>query len=142
MANQQYSRGIEDMSGSREFQAMADSVLLIEEQKQGNYMLKQVKNRYASKCYAVNFSVEGNDGAIKVTYSGAVAERYTRLADQCEDALIKWHVVANITTFQTQDALDDMNILGFKRNAVYKAIGSLLGKRILRQNGRGNYAFV
>jgi RecA-family ATPase len=71
---QQSGRDMDDMAGSREFSAMADSVLLIEEWKKNNYILKQVKSRYGEKQEAVNFTVEGDADKIIIKFIGKVSD--------------------------------------------------------------------
>lgn len=121
----QFSRDMEDMSGSREFGAMADSVILFDEIKEGTFLLKQVKNRYASKTYSVNFEVIGDNEEINVVYTGKAIDKYLDKTNKCKEDILKWMVDKEICEFKRKEALEVMQELGHKASAIDSALKSL-----------------
>lgn len=125
----QFSRDMEDISGSREFAAMADSIILLDEKSNSKYMLKQVKNRYSSKVYAENFEVTGNDEMMKIIYTGKTKDTYLARALEVKYALEKWIKEDKIKEFKRKDAVDAMKPLGFKESNIDNAL------KILKSSG-------
>ena len=143
MAQNQKSRGLEDLSGSREFSAMMDSILLLEQLKNQTYILKQVKNRYSQKCSAVNFQVISAKNFIEIKSLGLVSDIIRgdrqRKADTVIADLEKWHGETHASSFTTKEVLDDMEVLGHKRNSVFNALKELKETGRLKQPGAGSY---
>ncbi|MCK5177224.1 MAG: AAA family ATPase, partial [Candidatus Aenigmarchaeota archaeon] len=108
----QFTRDIEDISGSREFAAMADSILLLDEMTNGKYMLKQVKNRYFQKVYAENFEVTGDDNEMRIIYTGKAKDKYLAKALEVKYAIRKWIKDKNIKLFKRKDAVEIMKTEG------------------------------
>jgi len=121
----QNGRDMEDISGSREFASMADSIILLESMKAGVFMLKQVKNRYNSKTYAVNFEVSGDDEAIYVNFTGMVKDKYLDRMNKCKEELVKWAESKGIKEFKRKEALDAMLEVGHKQSNIDAALKSL-----------------
>jgi len=118
----QVSKDMEDISGSREFGAMADSILLLDEVNEGKYLLKQVKNRYSSKVYAENFEVTGNDEKIEISYMGKVKDAYLIRVLEVKSAISKWIGEKKITKFKRKEAVDVMKTCGYKESNIDKAL--------------------
>jgi hypothetical protein len=130
---------MEDIAGSREFSAMSDSMILIEDMGNSQYMLKQTKNRYSSKCYSINFSVSGNDEKISITYEGEVRDKYKLKYQLIEEALFRWYNVTKIKEFRTRDVLEDLEVQGFKRTNILTALGTMVKNGKIKQKGKGEY---
>jgi RecA-family ATPase len=126
----QFSRDMEDISGSREFAAMADSILLLDEMKNGSYMLKQVKNRYSQKVYAENFEVTGDDEIIKIIYTGKVKDKYLAKALEAKYAIEKWVNDNNIKAFKRKEIVEIMKGQDFKESNIDSAL------KILKSEGK------
>jgi len=131
----QFSRGMEDISGSREFAAMADSILLLDEMKNGSYMLKQVKNRYSQKVYAENFEVVGDDDMMKLVYTGKVKDKYLAKALEVQYAIEKWIKDNKIKSFKRKDIVEVMKSEGFKESNIDRAL------KILKSSGKYGNGF-
>ena len=131
----QFTRDIEDISGSREFAAMADSILLLDEMTNGKYMLKQVKNRYFQKVYAENFEVTGDDNEMRIIYTGKAKDKYLAKALEVKYAIRKWIKDKNIKLFKRKDAVEIMKTEGFKESNIDSAL------KILKSSGEleGNF---
>ncbi len=126
----QFSQEMEDISGSREFTAMADSIILLDEIKEGTFLLKQVKNRYSSKTHALNFDVIGDEEEINVLYTGRVIDKYTDKTNQCKTDILKWIEDKNISEFKRKEALEIMKEKGHKASAIDSALKSLKGNEL------------
>jgi RecA-family ATPase len=122
---QQNGRDMEDISGSREFSAMADSMILLEELKEGTFLLKQVKNRYSAKNYAINFDVSDDENGISVVYTGRVIDKYIDKANRCKEDILTWMDKEKITEFQRKDILNIMLKKGHKTSAIDGALKTL-----------------
>jgi RecA-family ATPase len=131
----QMSRDMEDMSGSREFAAMADSVLLVEKLGSGKYMLKQVKNRYADDVYSEDFEVSGDEGEIVVSYGGKSKDKYLLKQFEIEDAIMNWVNVEKLDVFERGQCITAMDKLGYKKSNVDKALKNMRNNRLEHQYG-------
>lgn len=140
-SQQQSSRSMEDISGSREFSAMADSMLLLEDHG-SYYLLKQVKNRYDSPCPAINFNVDRSGDAIVITYEGMVREKFRRIEQQIADALKKWLNMEKIGEFKRGEAVEAMEALGFKHSNIDSALRILTTQGFLNNETYGKYIVI
>ena len=136
---QQNSRDMEDMAGSREFAAMADSMILIEELGSNKYMLKQTKNRYSYKCYSINFSVSGDDGKISLHYEGEVRDKYKNKELEVSQKIQSWFISNNIKKFKTKDVMEFLKEEGYKPTSIRGGINQLLKLGVLKHTEYGYY---
>lgn len=125
----QMNRDMEDISGSREFAAMADSILMLDELKNGRYILKQVKNRYSQKVYAENFEVTGDDELMMIEYCGKVKDAYLAQAMKAKESILQWIDKEAIKEFKRKDAMEAMKALGYKVSNIDSAL------KILKTSG-------
>ena len=126
----QFKKGLEDMSGSREFGAMADSIILLDDLGNGKFLFKQVKNRYDSKVYAENFEVSGDESEIHITYTGKAKDKYLDKTNACKEDILKWVDEKNIKEFKRKEAVDVMKGEGHKASAIDSALKSLKGNEL------------
>ena len=123
----QFSQDLEDMSGSREFGAMADSVIYLGNTKNNEFIMKQVKNRYDGKTYAENFEVSGDEEEMHIIYTGKVRDKYLDKMSACKADILKWTVDKDIKEFQRKEAIEVMKEMGHKTSSVDSALKSLKG---------------
>jgi len=108
---------------------MADSIILLDEMKNGTYMLKQVKNRYSQKVYAENFEVTGDDEVMHLIYTGKVKDKYLAKALEVRYAIENWSKDNKIERFKRKDIIEAMKTEGFKESNIDAAL------RILKSSG-------
>jgi RecA-family ATPase len=138
-AKEQHKRDSEDLSGSREFAGMVDSLILLEKHK-GFFLLKQTENRYDAEQPAINFTLTGDDEKLIFTYKGLATDNIKeKKVDNITAELIKWHVTERITKFETKDALKAMKILGYKDKNIRNALTVLLEKEAIKKLKFGVY---
>jgi RecA-family ATPase len=138
----QFSRDMEDISGSREFAAMADSILLIDEMKNGSYMMKQVKNRYSQKVYTENFEVTGDDDMMKVIYTGKAKDKYLAKALEVKYSIEKWVKDNDIKMFKRKEVMEIMKEQGFKESNIDSALKILKSEGSFEIKNFGEYTKV
>jgi len=122
----QKSTNLEDLAGSREFGAMADSIIVIDGVSSNTYLLKQVKSRYSIKCPAINFKVSGDGGIMNIEYDGTVADKYKRMSETISIEIRKWVFNNPKKDYSTNQIVDPMKELGYKRSNILKALKSLV----------------
>jgi RecA-family ATPase len=138
----QESIELEDVAGSREFSAMADSIVLIEEKRAGFYLLKQVKNRYGQKCMAINFTVDGDKEKLIVEYSGTVRDAYRKKAEAIAIDLQMWIKEKNIATFTRKDAQEAMVELKHSESNIDNGLKILVDRGELTKPTRGKFEVI
>jgi RecA-family ATPase len=132
-------RGMEDISGSREFTAMADSMILLENPKGNKFLLKQTKSRYSLPTKTENFEVIGNkeNDTLNVIYLGKASDQCSSKADLCEFEILNWIKTENIEEFERKQVLELMKEEGHSGSAVAGAIKNL--KKIGTIKGYGKF---
>lgn len=138
--NNQTSRGMEDISGSREFSAMADSMVYLEDMGGNKFMLKQTKNRYSSKCSSLNFEVFGNKDELSLLYLGKVVDKYNKKMQEYKEEIRKWINSQNCKEFKRGTIMGSMKEAGFKseRNLDY-ALKNMVEKNELSKSKKFGY---
>ena len=139
LANGQTNRDMEDISGSREFGAMADSMLYLQSIGEGKFLMKQTKNRYDKPIDAINFEVEGDDDTLKVSYLETVKEHFQKIAVKISDELIAWICSNPQKVYTTSELVEAMKSKGFKKSNILKAKDILVKKELLIKQGHGLY---
>lgn len=133
-SHDQYSRGMEDISGSREFAAAADAMFLTEEYKDGVFRIKQVKNRHALKKFDINIQVTESENQIRVEYKGETAELSKKnkknKVEEAAQAIIKWTLENDITEFRRGEVAIGIKHLGIGNNSLND------GLKLLKNNNR------
>ncbi len=130
---QQYSKNLEDISGSREFGAQADSVFLLAQRNQNLYLLKQTKNRYDTEMDAVNFNVFGDKEKMIITFDATVKSKYLAKAEQIVEALLQWKEKSKLMKFQRKVVLDVMEEKGFKESNILNAVDLLIKQNKMKR---------
>jgi RecA-family ATPase len=138
----QRSRGMEDMSGSREFEAMADTMFQLEQVAADEYMLKHTKSRYGSLHPAVNFNVTGDKSTITVNYKGLTKDKYRKKTDAVVDKILEWKVIVNKPTFERREVFDAMLNLDFKETSIKTALKELIVRGELQRTATGRYEWI
>lgn len=119
---------LEDMAGSREFGAMADSVIMSDTFKRaGTFMLKQVKNRYGMLEEPINFKVESDAYTIKIRYDDTVSNKYKQLkSDVIMGEIVKWIKKTPQESYTFNEVKEAMEDKDFKRSNIKKAMDQLV----------------
>lgn len=139
----QTSYELEDLSGSREFAAMPDSVVAMCEMNRGEYMLKQVKNRHDKKVYSIEFNVGGTDDAIEVSYSGLVKDRYVAKAVRVVNDIMKLKLESNSKVVIRKELFEKLHEMGYKDNSIEDAINLLKSKDLIKSGVKyGTYEWL
>lgn len=135
----QTSRGMEDMSGSREFSAMADSVIMIEKMGSNIYKLTQEKSRYSYISPSINFTINGTDTYISVIYKGEVSDIYTKREDKIVTEIKHWMLENNLKQFKRKKVLTEMKERGYKEHSIDNALSSMINDEYLFRDDFGYY---
>jgi RecA-family ATPase len=136
-AEGQYSRHMEDLSGSREFSASADSLIQIE-QKKDVYLLKQTKNRYSAQVKAINFTVSGNGADISLYFQG---EAEQNMLSKAREAILRWAEDEGKRPFKTKELTDDLDG-SINKTQIEKSLKSFVDDKRLDRKSKGNYEWI
>jgi RecA-family ATPase len=138
--------GLDDISGSREFGAMADTTIYIQSFGQNKFLLKQTKNRYGVLTEDINFEVDGDDEQINVTYLGTRKENVEKAKykkEKIKPILLKWITDNPQKSYRTKEIVDAMKKENFKDTNIRDAIKLLVKKdKVLKFKSFGEYEFV
>lgn len=123
-----------DVPGSREFVAQADSVFALDKRSCNSFMLKQVKNRYAGEEDTINFNVFYEGTCLKLLYDGKVRDKFIKKSEQIQEEIMKWVKSRGSTNFRRQDCVNAMKPAGFKESNIDSALKSLVSKGRLEKD--------
>jgi RecA-family ATPase len=135
----QFSRGMEDLSGSREFAAMSDSMLLLEEVGHCKYKMTQTKNRYEEKCEKISFSVSNTPTSINVEYGGLSKDFIKKKFEVFGEKIMVWLIAEGRDTVMTKEVERFTKECGYTRDAMFKALEWLVEKNKLAHTVEGEY---
>jgi KaiC/GvpD/RAD55 family RecA-like ATPase len=135
----QYSRDMEDASGSREISATMSSVILTEAGKEaGEYSFRRVKLRYEKQdLNSYIFKVEEKKGAI--IFSMISSERKKKAWERAKDRLIYWYGEKGPKEFTTKEAQEYLAEEGFKETAIKYALSSLEKDGLINHTEHGRW---
>lgn len=144
IGQKQNHRGLEDMSGSREFGAMIDSALLLQNQGGNTYMLSQEKNRYDEKIPKRSFEIFNDKKYPRtaVIDKGELRTIYKKKDEIIADSIIELCQSESIEHFKYTWMKERMMEppFSYKESSVKSALKLLLEKqRRLKTNADGEY---
>lgn len=137
----QKSRNMEDISGSREFAAMADSMLYLQAVGNNKFMLKQTKNRYDKNIKSINFTVESGEKSLIIKFKGLAKENIEKVADKIKYKITDWLIKHPKASYKTITIIKAMKKEGWKDDSIRKAIKMLIDDKILVSSGYSEYRF-
>jgi len=143
----QNSRDLEDISGSREFGAACDSVILLEDKGKSCYNLKQVASRYSSKAFAIQFEVisdvdETGEEYFYIVSKGAVRDSYIKKADLIAEEIKHWFEEANLTKKKRSEIIKEMVDRGYSESNIKNALQKLVNDTYFERNAFGEFVRV
>ena len=129
-------RTMEDISGSREFAAMADNMIYMQAIYNTNqFLVKNFKPRHHKPFEDFTFSVEGENELI-VEYVGLKGEE---LIKQISAEIIQYTKENQKDQYTTRDFQDNMQEKGFKETNIYNALNLLVNGKYLVKPKQGIY---
>lgn len=139
----QTKRGMEDISGSREFSAHADSMIYIESNdKRGSFTLKQTKNRYSDKCYSLNFTVTGDVNSMVVENPIRIVDEYKEKYIQNSKQILLWVESKNLKEFKRKECIKAMKEIGISPSYVDKTLKYMVKEEILDNKQKFGFYMV
>lgn len=138
----QTSRGMEDISGSREFSAMADSMIFLQGIGKNKFLLKQTKNRYDECIEPINFEVKGNDDSLEVIYEGTAKEVYAKVSETIMPEILRWMKNNPQPKYTSAEIVEAMKSIGFKRSSILNALKLLVNNKTVKRPKKDTYELI
>ena len=138
----QKSRNMEDISGSREFSAMADSMLYLQSVGNNKFMLKQTKNRYDKNVEAINFSVAGDDESLTIKYEGLARDNIKKTAELVKSKILDLLISNPQPEYKTTTLIKAMKEQGWKETSIRAGLKLLVDDGILSNKIYGKHKFL
>jgi len=134
--------GLDDIAGSRELAAMADSAILVEHKFKNTYSVRQVKSRHGIMCDGINFKVHGDDDSMVIDYSGTINEGYTQVKHTIAAHITEWIMTNDIKSFSRKEVHKVMiDNFKHKKSSIDQAIIHLVSVNYIGKDPEiyGNY---
>jgi len=136
----QYYRGQEDIRGSAEFEAQADSMVLLEEtEPPSTFMIRHTKARYSKKTGPITFKLTEGEGMLLFEYEGEYRDE--RVTKQGHAAAVIRRVYSD-KEFKREDAIDTLVEQGHKKNDIVNALKKMVMEKELNNEKRGFYTWL
>ncbi len=127
---------MDEIRGSSDLANYADIIMKME-RKQGNIILKQLKNRNAQEVPPIKIKGEFSEEYLKMTYEGEYMKQ-TR-SEKCAEAILIWVNKEGLKEFKTKDIKEMALEQGFKKNTLHTALLSLQSVGAIENIGFGLY---
>jgi len=136
----QYRRGLEDIRGSAEFEAQADSMVLLEEMKTpSTFMIQHMKARYSKRTGPITFRLSEGGGILTFEYGGDYRdERETKQGNSA--AAIRR--IYSGKEFKREEVIEVLEEQGHKKNDIVNALRKMVTDKELNNEKRGYYTWL
>jgi len=137
----QYKRGPEDIRGSAEFEAQADSMVLLEETKTpSTFMLRHTKARYSKKTGPITFRLMDGGGMLVFEYEEEY--RHERISKLGTAAVAIRRVYSCKKEFKREEAIEIFVEQGHKKTDIVNALRKMVTEGELVNEKRGYYRWL
>jgi hypothetical protein len=136
----QYYRGPEDIRGSAEFEAQADSMVLLEETKTpSTFMIRHTKARYSKKTGPITFRLSEGEGMLNFEYEGDYHDERVTKQGLAASAIRRLY---DGKEFKREGAIEILVEQGHKKNDIINALKKMVSEGVLNNEKRGYYSWL
>lgn len=136
----QYYRGPEDIRGSAEFEAQADSMVLLEETKTpSTFMIRHTKARYSKKTGPITFKLTEGERMLFFEYEGDYRDERVTKQGLAASAIRR---VYSDKEFKREDAIEIIAEQGHKESDIINSLKKMVIDKELNNEKRGYYTWL
>jgi len=138
--------GQNDLRGSGDFAASAESVLMLrkDDKEKGKFILTQEKLRHGEEHEALKFEVLEHSNGVRINLIGTIDMKSKQsTADKGAEEIVKWYDSLGYKEFTTIDAFEYLQSnFNMHKRQIYESINLLCNRGDIKNISKGRYQVV